>query len=156
MLQPEDYINVIANTQLVSIDLIVLNDEGKVLVGKRVNRPSQNMWFVPGSRLYKNETIEEGVKRVSRTELGVEIQRSDTTLINVYDHIYPDNFLGRADKDGVMIPTHYVAIGMRVTIDPALIVENVFMNQHSSLEWMSISELLARDDVHQNTKNFFS
>lgn len=44
---------VIESTPLVSIDLIVLNSEGKILLGKRLKHPAQGYWFVPRGRILK-------------------------------------------------------------------------------------------------------
>lgn len=161
MLPPSKFIDVIEHTQLVSVDLIVMNaekshgDAEEVLVGKRVNEPARGMWFVPGSRLYKGETIAEGVKRVSRTELGVEVAREQCTLLGAYDHLYDTNFLQRTDAHGKLIPTHYVVLGMKTALSPTAIDAGVFCDQHAELRWMPVPELLARDDVHQLTKNYF-
>ncbi|MBJ6922853.1 GDP-mannose mannosyl hydrolase, partial [Vibrio cholerae] len=38
---------VVASTPLVSMDLIVRNRYGQVLLGLRTNRPAQGFWFVP-------------------------------------------------------------------------------------------------------------
>jgi colanic acid biosynthesis protein WcaH len=53
MLSHDDYIKAIELTQLVSIDLVISDQHGNVLVGKRKNEPAKDTWFVPGSRLYK-------------------------------------------------------------------------------------------------------
>jgi colanic acid biosynthesis protein WcaH len=44
---------IVEHTPLISIDLIVYNDESDVLLGKRVNPPAQNYYFVPRGRIYK-------------------------------------------------------------------------------------------------------
>jgi colanic acid biosynthesis protein WcaH len=157
MLSPEDYINVIENTQLVSIDLIIRSaeDSSKILVGKRKHKPAKGYWFVPGSRLYKNERWESGVERLSQQELGYLVKSTDTTLMDINDHIYKDNFLGRKDDKGVMINTHYLCIGLETTLDPNSVDILVFSDQHSDICWMNVSELLERDDVHQYTKEHF-
>jgi colanic acid biosynthesis protein WcaH len=38
---------IIENTPLVSVDLIIKN-ENKILLGKRVNKPAQGYWFTLG------------------------------------------------------------------------------------------------------------
>jgi colanic acid biosynthesis protein WcaH len=43
-----DFKKIVESTPLISIDLVVRNDQGSVLLGKRTNRPAQNFWFVPG------------------------------------------------------------------------------------------------------------
>jgi len=155
MLKPDDFIKAIELTQLVSVDLILTDENYNVLVGKRVNEPAKGVWFVPGSRLFKNETIGEGIKRVSREEVGVEITKEDTTFMGVYDHIYNSNFLNRTNNNGKVINTHYVCMGFSSEIDPNLVNKDIFLKQHSELRWMPIEEILNREDVHQNTKNYF-
>ncbi len=44
---------IVANTPLISIDLIIQNSQKKILLGKRINRPAQGYWFVPGGRVRK-------------------------------------------------------------------------------------------------------
>lgn len=97
----DEFLNIIDKTPLVSIDLIIENPEGKILLGKRNNRPAQDYWFVPGGRIRKNETLSQAIHRISKTELGFEISLDDVELIGAYDHIYDDNFAG---KQG-LIPT---------------------------------------------------
>lgn len=48
---------VVASAPLVSIDLVVENSAGELLLGERLNRPAQGFWFVPGGRVQKNETL---------------------------------------------------------------------------------------------------
>ena len=45
MLELEMFKAVIASTPLVSIDLIVMNSQGEILMGLRNNRPAQGYWF---------------------------------------------------------------------------------------------------------------
>lgn len=45
MLDIKTFSNIIQNTPLISIDLIVTNRANQVLLGKRVNEPAKNFWF---------------------------------------------------------------------------------------------------------------
>ena len=54
----KEFREIIKNAPLVSIDLIVKNREGKILLGLRINKPAQNTWFVPGGRIRKDETLD--------------------------------------------------------------------------------------------------
>jgi len=71
--EPEVFECIIKNTPLISIDLIVKNKEGKILLGKRKNRPAKGYYFVPGGRIFKNETIEQAFKNISKHELGLDL-----------------------------------------------------------------------------------
>jgi len=147
-MQAEQFLHIIDQTPLVSIDIILKRQDGKILVGKRTNKPAQHFWFVPGGRIRKNETLQNALTRIATTELGFDIALNDTKLLGAFDHIYEDNFHGKAD-----ISTHYVALGHEVHLkdDQKLATDD----QHSDVEWLSIEELLQRDDVHQNTKAYF-
>jgi len=55
LLSDDDFLRVIQNTPLVSIDFIIQNSSGEFLLGKRLNKPAKNFWVVPGGRSRKNE-----------------------------------------------------------------------------------------------------
>lgn len=56
-LSDEDFLNIIDKTPLIAIDLIIKNPDGDVLLGKKLNEPAKDKWFVPGGRILKNESI---------------------------------------------------------------------------------------------------
>lgn len=147
-IKDEIFSNIIENTPLVSIDFIVEDREGRVLVGKRINRPAKGFWFVPGGRIRKNETIEDAFKRLTLTELGEEVSLQKATLIGVYTHKYMDSIFGDT------ISTHYVALGYRFKIDRSKL-ELPIDEQHDMYQWMTISKLMTNNDVHENTKRYF-
>ena len=158
MLSSQDFIKAIELTQLVSIDLIVINEHGEVLVGRRKNEPAKGKWFVPGSRLLKNEKILDGINRVVWDELGYDLdtdKHADAiTFLGIYDHIYPTNFMEKRDKSGELISTHYVVIGISLKMESDVVDEKVFKEQHSEMKWMSVEEAKADDEVHLYTKNY--
>ena len=146
MLNDTDFLRVIAATPLVSIDLILRNELGAVLLGQRLNKPAQGCWFVPGGRIWKNERVADALRRISQRELGITITAAD--LIGVFDHIYPDNFLGAPD-----VNTHYVVLGMAAALSTQ--VPLATDDQHGELRWWTVDALLANEVVHENTKAYF-
>jgi len=147
-LNDKTYLSIIENTPLVSIDLIIENMDGEILLGKRLNRPAKGYWFVPGGRILKDETIAEAMKRISRKELGTEIDINATQLLANYEHIYDDNTFAQPD-----INTHYVVLAYKVKLTENITIKND--EQHSAFNWWRKEDLLAAEDVHQNTKNYF-
>jgi colanic acid biosynthesis protein WcaH len=143
-----DFLTIIDATPLVSIDLILENPKGQILLGKRVNRPAKDFWFVPGGRIRKNETLSEAIKRISSFELGIEIKLEDAQLLGAFDHIYEDNFAG---TEG--INTHYVALGHKASVRDD--VAFTFDDQHTEFSWWDLADLLADANVHENTKAYF-
>ena len=148
-LSNNDFLKIIDSTPLVSIDLIMENKDGEILLGQRLNKPAQGFWFVPGGRIVKNETIKDAYKRILFNETGLNIPFKEAELLGVYDHIYDDNFLG-ADN----INTHYVVLGFKLSLESNVTI--VIDDQHSHTMWWKIEELKASEHVHINTKRYFS
>jgi len=133
-------------TPLVSIDLILRNARDEVLLGRRLNRPAKDSWFVPGGRIRKNERVKEALHRISQRELGVLVEQAE--LVGVFDHIYEDNFLGVEGAN-----THYVVLGFAARLPEG--VKLTPDEQHGELRWWAVAEILANNAVHENTKAYF-
>ena len=145
MLHLETFKTVIESTPLVSIDLIVRNYEGEILLGKRTNRPAQGDWFVPGGRVLKDETFEEAFNRLIKAELGLSTAQSN--FKGIYQHFYDDNF----SED--VFTTHYVVLAYQIDFNGAL--SSLPLEQHASYQWFDERELLINDSVHMHSKWYF-
>ncbi|GGY76368.1 GDP-mannose mannosyl hydrolase [Marinobacter zhanjiangensis] len=145
MLPEKDFQHVVDFTPLFSIDLIVVNF-GKVLLGKRLNRPAQDYWFVPGGRVRKNESMQEAFLRLTNAELGMPIEYSAAQPIGVFEHFYQDSVFGESPS------THYIALGMLLGFDANL--AHLPGDQHGAFEFWSIAEALAAPEVHEYTKDY--
>ncbi len=144
--EPEIFKCIVKHTPLVAIDLIVRNKEGKILLGLRKNRPARGYYFVPGGRIFKNETLDEAFRNISRNELGIELDRKDAKFLGVFEHIYNDNFFGNE------FGTHYIVLAHLIDIDFELELPE---EQHSDYIWLTPEEILENEKVHQYTKNYF-
>jgi colanic acid biosynthesis protein WcaH len=140
-LDDRNFLEVVRSTPLVSIDLIVRDSDGHILVGMRNNEPARGTWFVPGGRIYKDETVSRALSRISQAELGIELSDANVRFLDVYDHLYDTNF---AEVDGVS--THYVVLAYEIA--RKLNLEDLPGEQHSRWAWVSRSTDKA---VHPNT-----
>lgn len=131
---------------LVSIDLIVKNEKGEVLLGQRLNRPAKGDWFVPGGRIHKGESLAKAFLRLTQEELGQALPIAQARLLGAYDHFYSDSVFGEAPS------THYVALGHEVFVKSLSELPN---EQHCAYQWVAVDELLSRSDVHPHTKLYF-
>ncbi|MGZ5801378.1 MAG: GDP-mannose mannosyl hydrolase [Burkholderiaceae bacterium] len=145
-LDDEEFIRVIRATPLVAIDLIVQNELGEILLGRRCNRPALNYWFVPGGRIRKNERSAEALQRIGMSELRIEIPAGK--LLGVFDHLYDDNYFGLPDMS-----THYVTLAYQIDLKKSNFL--VHDEQHAELKWWDMDSLLCSEEVHQNTKLYF-
>jgi len=137
------FIDVIDSAPLVSIDLILLN-ENKVLLGKRINRPAQGLWFVPGGRVRKNESLLTAFQRLTLAELGVELDYSQAQLLGAFDHFYSDSVFGESPS------THYVALGLYLDLSKR--IKHLPKDQHDSFVWWPVQDALSDPTVHKYTK----
>jgi ADP-ribose pyrophosphatase len=61
----------------IAVGAVVFNDAGEVLLVKRLNEPSKNLWAIPGGRLQAGETLKEAAKREIFEETSVKIEPSN-------------------------------------------------------------------------------
>ena len=145
-LPPERFRTIVASTPLVSLDLVVENPEGHLLLGMRRTRPAAGCWFVPGGRVFKGETLDAAFHRLTRDELGVALERSRADMLGVYEHIYDDSVF--ADET----TTHYVVIAHHLRF--ALDLDTLPQEQHQAYRWWRKSDMADDPDVHVNTKAY--
>ncbi len=148
-LDDSKFIQIVDATPLVSVDLIIKNAEGAVLLGKRVNRPAAGYWFVPGGRIRKNELLRNAIQRVADFELGLSPATENLRFLGVYEHFYGDNYLGHEG-----IGTHYVVLAYEYLLQDSRPLKKD--DQHSELRWWKVDDLLNCSDVHKNTKAYFN
>ncbi len=152
-LDNKTFASVIENTPLISIDLVVRNNEGKILLGLRTNKPAQGFWFVPGGRIAKNESLADAFKRLTKAELGIELSITDATYLGLYEHFYQDSVFDRGDE-AKGISTHYVVNGFEIVL-PLSNNDSLPKDQHESYCWLTQTELLAAENVHVHSKWYF-
>ena len=151
-LAAETFASVVANTPLVSIDLIVEDAQGAVLLGLRNNPPARGWWFVPGGRIRKDETLDDAFARIIQVELGLCGQRSQSRLAGVYEHFYDTNFTGTTGAT-----THYVALAYRLQVERHLLqLLHLPHQQHSRYMWMHPDRIVQHPHVHSYTQAYFS
>lgn len=139
--------SIVANTPLISIDLVIKNCSGEVLLGLRTNRPALGKWFVPGGRICKDETINDAFGRLTREELGIAAPIAEGQFLGVYEHFYPDNYSGDD------FSTHYVVLGYQLTLDLSL--DKLPKEQHGNYRWWNQADLLKSEEVHIHSKWYF-
>ncbi|XXK59464.1 GDP-mannose mannosyl hydrolase [Porticoccaceae bacterium nBUS_09] len=148
MLEPDIFKSIVKNTPLVSIDICLLHG-GKILLGKRSNEPLKGKWFTPGGRIFKNESWQECILRVSQSELGFVIDDlSSFRLMGVWDHFYENSVM---DND---MSTHYVNLPHYCILEtrPSLSIDQ----QHNDLRWFDLDEVAGKNGFHEYMQSYAS
>ncbi|MGV1098241.1 GDP-mannose mannosyl hydrolase [Thiovibrio sp. JS02] len=146
---PNSFLTIIDQTPLVSVDLVIKNPQGEVLLGLRRNRPARDSWFVPGGRIKKNERIAAAIQRISLAEVGSDLSGRNPKLLGAFEHLYEDNYFNAPG-----ITTHYVVLAFLITLADNLTAAPD--PQHLTLQWWSVAALRQSPLVHHYTKAYFA
>ncbi len=144
----KDFLHVVKCAPLVSIDLIVKNQEDEVLLGRRNNEPARGFLFVPGGRILKNERLPAAFARIAQTELNRSLKWEEAAFLGVYEHLYDTNAFGAK-----AISTHYIVLAYVINIFKEQIQPND--PQHSELIWVPVRKIVDDPKVHLNTQIYF-
>ena len=145
-LQGNDLKQLIQNAPLISIDLIIRDNDGSILFGRRINEPAKGRWFVPGGRILKDERLGQAFERICRDEIGKRWRISDAQFIGVFEHFYANNVLG---AEG--ISTHYIVLAYGIRSDSDIRPPKA--DQHTEYRWFK-----SRDDdsdIHEYAAAYF-
>jgi colanic acid biosynthesis protein WcaH len=143
-LSDSDFKSVVKHTPLVSVDLIISDPSGAILMGWRTNEPAKSTWFVPGGCIRKNEKIDDAFMRIIETETGLIRSLADSKFGGVYEHFYATN---RFADSG--FGTHYCVLAYLLRVDdrPTIKIDD----QHTKMEWLQRGSV----DVHPYSEAYF-
>lgn len=177
-LNEAEFAAVVSLTSIVSVDLLVFDGEGRILLGRRTNEPARGTWFTPGGKVRKFEPLDAALRRVSATELGAAPCGRAPPLHGVYRHMYetsrfPDEGNGEKGEKGERgerkeedeAPwsgrggTDYVNFAYRLTLAEdyggAQMVGDAHCAQHEAMRWFTVEEAMHDPDVHPYVKCYF-
>ncbi|WP_339891713.1 GDP-mannose mannosyl hydrolase [Neptuniibacter pectenicola] len=145
-LEDQGFLQLIRLAPLFSIDLVVVNNRRELFVGKRVNSPAKDWWFVPGGRVYKDETLKNAFSRITLSELGMEYDISKCQPLGLYEHFYNVSMLCKGTS------THYINMQYLIQVNES---ETRAPNiQHHAYRWLSLDEVGQDPLMHKNSKLF--
>jgi len=148
MLDTQIFKTVVENAPLVSIDICLVCDH-QILLGKRNNEPLKGQWFTPGGRLLKNESWQDCLRRVARSEMGILVDDlGEFKLMGIWDHFYPNSAV---DKN---ISTHYVNLPhfANISVKPSIKVDS----QHDDMQWFDLKTVADKQCFHEYMQSYAS
>jgi colanic acid biosynthesis protein WcaH len=147
MMQPlssSDFLGVVKNTPLVSIDLVIADRTGAILMGWRQNEPAKDTWFVPGGRIQKDERISDAFERILFKETGLQTSFREAKFGGVFEHFYSANCFGDP-----VFGTHYCVLAYILQFDDRPVIQ--IDHQHSEIAWLTSSAT----DIHRYSQAYF-
>ena len=142
-----EFLEAVRRMPLVSFDLLVRDEAGRLLLGCRKNEPARRFWFVPGGIIRKGETLEEAFARITRDELGSSMELAEARLQGIYEHFYKENAAG-VDN----IPTHYIVLAYELSWRDSF--ASLPVDQHEAYDWFFEQEIMDHPRVHAYTKAY--
>lgn len=147
MLSTEDFTKLVEISPLISIDLLVKDLQGRYLLGKRLNEPAKGDWFVPGGRVFKNETVSSAFLRIAEKELGVTIDIEQAEFVGVYEHFYQNSFVSSD------INTHYIVLAY--VVEAPVLLQTLPIDEHQAFSLFSVNDIMTNAGVHPYTRAYF-
>lgn len=92
MINQELYTEIKSVFPLNAVELIVYNNENKLLMFKRANEPAKDQWWIPGGRVWFAENRIDAAARLLKTECG--IVQYDIDEVGMYEYTVKDNTSG--------------------------------------------------------------
>lgn len=138
-----DFESAVDALPLVSVDWVLLDPAGQMLLGQRRNAPARHWWFTPGGRVRKNEALRCCLERVAIAELGLQaIDVHCAKLMGVWDHFYQDSAFSTE------VSTHYVNLPHVLRLKHVLKLSALPLDQHSAWRWQDVQAVAEAQDVH--------
>jgi len=133
------------------IDMIIFSRENGVLMGKRINNPAKDKFFVPGGRVYKNEKMKDAFNRILRSETGLTFPFEKTTSMGLYEHFYNVTSWSTIDCS-----THYIIEARLIEVQPEKIKLKInFDLQHTNCEWIPLEDYASKD-IHYYSEMYIN
>lgn len=126
----DQFLDVIARAPLVSIDLVIRDRRNRILLGRRANEPAKGKWFVPGGRIYKDETLADAFQRICAMEIEETHSLGEARFVGSFTHKYDTNaFLVKG------ITTHYVVLAFELRLTDTFKLSKT--SQHTEFRWFA-------------------
>ena len=123
----------VKNVPIYAIDLVIFFNDRKLLMGKRINNPAKGYFFVPGGRIFKNESRKEAFKRITKQEIGRTFDINKSKFLGIYEHFYSNSKWNETS-----ISTHYIVEARFLEFQRYEKNHFNLTNQHSSFELIDL------------------
>lgn len=84
------YKQIMETSIIPTVDLLLMYNN-QLFLTKRTNKPLNGVYYFPGWRRNKLESLESAIVRKAKEELDLDIDLSRVYYLNTYDDIFPDS-----------------------------------------------------------------
>lgn len=108
-LSDEEYDFIYSRVPRVTVDLLIKNREDQILLTQRTIEPYINHWHLPGGRIKFRESVGDAIKRIAKTELGIELKFVGK-IVGICE--YPDEYQHDQPRHSISIVYGFVVSGL--------------------------------------------
>jgi len=141
-LSDEAYGEALDSLVLACVDIVLTNDSGAMLLGKRSREPHPDWWII-GGRMRPGESFEEAASRNIRRELGLEINPTRFQYLCTYSLAW-----ARRAQEPKENGSHCVSITMILRAGGNEIPLIEHNDEYEDLQWIHPKEVLAHSSFH--------
>ena len=94
---------------VVCIDGLIMNDRKEFLLVERKNEPLKGEFWLPGGRLLRGESLDDGIRRKMKEELGTEVE-----IVKLLGHF--EEFFEKTEQGNVN-GFHCISFVFQLTVD---------------------------------------
>ena len=127
-------------------DLLLTDETGRVLIGKRVVEPQPDFWYGCGGRMKPGETIQASACRLLKRELGLDLENQNHrfSYVGAYSYVW--------EKRQQAPQTHGTAdisVVQTLQLSPSEIQVLKFdSKEYSAHSWFTCEEIVQNEDFH--------
>ncbi|HCR81663.1 MAG: hypothetical protein UY13_C0002G0467 [Candidatus Pacebacteria bacterium GW2011_GWB1_47_8] len=89
ILSHQEFLKTFINVPRVSVNLLIEDKQGKLLLTQRAITPGVGKWHYPGGFLLKGETIEACLKRLAKREFNYDLKEAPE-FVGVFENLAGD------------------------------------------------------------------
>ena len=140
LIPDDDYKRCVRDLPIATVDLVIFNKEKtKVLLFKRENEPLKGIFYFPGGRIHKNETVEKTIVRMTKEELSIDIDIRDLIFGGYQEEIFDKSIYKN-------IGAHFINLFFGMVAAEKLPIR--LNTQHNDFQWFPIND----KDLHPYAK----
>lgn len=131
-LSDDEYGHVLDHVVVTCVDVLIIN-ENKLLLGKRVNKPNQDWWFF-GGRMWIGENFSDTALRGVERETKLLINKKRFKKLGSYNLLWPE----RNEKPQTK-GCHHVLVAMYVEINKDEAEQIILQDDHEDHLWLDLN-----------------
>ena len=135
---------ILESIPILTVDIVIFNkDKDKVLLFKRNNNPIKGVYYTPGGRINKNESLNNAVIRKGKEELGLNLNSFDLKFCGIIEEFFDISSYDNISSHNINMVYEYILEDLnKINLD----------NQHEDFDWFNINSLDLHFYVKQKIK----